>query len=175
MQISWPMSMRLHVDTQTYTAPCTTFSQHSHSLSLFHMVKLSHNGRKFITHAGKKCKVSPNKATTYSMEANTLHGTDSVTKLPIWRQVTLEAKKQINLTKQTHCNEPSAAFCCPKPRGIPLLSSLCHQRRGKGKAGNSQGKQHFPQFSGPLRVVCWPAKDHSLLAYNASWLIIMDL
>lgn len=48
------------------------------------------------------------------------------------QQVTLEAKKQINLTKQTHCMSQVLLFTAPSPEGY-LLLVVCFSR-GEEKA-----------------------------------------
>lgn len=62
------------------------------------------------------------------------------------QQVTLEAKKQINLSKQTQCGSQVLLLfllaACPEEYllGLGCLGGV----RGKGKAGNSWGKTALP-------------------------------
>lgn len=128
----------------------------------FHMLKLSHF-RLF------KCKVSPqhqNQLPTQSGQMSSMAQTQLLS-CSFGRQVTLEAKKQINLTKQTHCRSQVLLFAAPSPEEYLLLVVCLSWGEEKARQEILGEKQHFPQFF--LLSV-----DHSLLIYNASWLIIMN-
>lgn len=70
------------------------------------------------------------------------------------QQVTLEAKKQINLTKQTHCMSQVLLFAAPSPEEYLLLVVCLSRGEEKARQEILGEKQHFPQFFCPVRVVC---------------------
>ena len=128
------------------------------------MVKPSQQWKKFITHSDCWNWTFPPNSKAFSTRRRQMSSLAHTWILGIsfWQKVSVDAKKQINLTKQKTKQDQVLLFPAPSPEEYVLLNSFFVEEKARQEILEGK-KRHFPQFFCPVRVVCWPAKDHSLL------------